>query len=299
MKRQQIFRKLITIAMAAGMMLMTACGGTTQPAAEAEPAEVKETAGDSEFDFVGSETYEDGVTYTFHIVGEPRTQEEGNPFVLTIDELPQFQLTGNYTYVDQKGYKLYFADADQQFVYTSYDPETKAFSFKYKLDLGEALGKRTVPFTYTNEAFVASYDGEGLGITPPVLEGGGWGGYIGQFEIAPAKLTCYEDGTAVFTAEAVTAVDTKTGTREYDEEKNQYHFNFPAQQIANNSQNEERDGVLYFETVYGEGDYQYDNPSDVTDTDFYTEFDEATGTYSLDLQIVWYVYSIIHLEFTL
>ena len=252
------------------------------------------------FSFTGTEQYDDGQQYNFHISADRESLEGEQRFTLTIDELSQFQLEGTYTYVENKGYKLYFEDVDSQFVYTSYDPETKDFSFKYKLDLGEALGSRRLTFTCHDEAFADSYDGEGLGLTPPTFEGSGWGGYLGQFEIAPAKLTCYEDGTATFTAVAVTAVDPKTGTWDYDEATNTYHFNFPAQTFANNTQTEvQPDGSTGYKTVYGEGDYRFDNTSETTETDFYATFDEATGTYSLELQIVWYVYSIINMSYTL
>lgn len=278
----------------ASLTMLASCNSTT-----GQPGGTPGT-GDSEkdgqaFSFTGKEQFDDGVEYTFSI----DAKDEEN-FALTIAELPAFELDGTYTYVENKGYKLYFDDVDSQFVYTAYDPDTADFSFKYKLDLGEALGARRVTFTDHNEAFKDSYDGEGLGLTPPTFEGGGWGGYLGQFEITPAKLTCYEDGTATFTAVAVTAVDPKTGTWDYDEATNTYHFNFPPQTFANSAQLEEQaDGRIGYKTIHGESDIRFDSYSDATETNFYTTFNEATQTYELDLQIVWYVYSIIHMSYTL
>lgn len=258
----------------------------------------KKTSADNDyvFDFVGKEQYDDGQEYTFHIRAP---KGEDGVFTLSINELSRFELEGTYTYVENKGYKLYFEDIDSQFAYTSYDTDTNEFSLKYNLDLGEMLGKRRVTFTWLDEEFGDVYDGEGLGMTPPTFEGGGWGGYKAQFEITGAKLTCYEDGTATFTATAVTAVDPKSGTWDYDEETNTYHFNFPAQTFSNTSNVEvQEDGRTGYQTVYGEGEWRYDKYSETTETDFYTTYDETTGTYSLDLQIVWYVYSMIHMSYT-
>lgn len=243
-----------------------------------------------EFDFVGSGAYNDGKEYTVHIRGS----EADDTFALTIDELSVFELDGTYTFVDGKGYKLYFEDVGDQFTYTDYDTATQTFSFRYNLDLGEALGSRRIEFTYADPDFASVYDGEGLGPTPPTFEGSGWGGYLGQFEIAPATIRCYEDGTASFTATAVTAVDPKTGTWEYDADTDTYHLYFPPQSFANSSYIQ--DG--HYATVHGQYDVQYSSTSGQTLTDFYTEYDEATGTYTLDIQIVWYIYSWIYFSYT-
>ena len=277
-------------------VLLSGCT-QTQPPAESSTSTAAE--GDYVFSFTGKEQFDDGQEYNFQIKADKDSEAGDHRFVLSIDELSMFELGGMYTYLDNKGYKLYFEDVDSQFVYTSYDTETEEFSFKYKLNLGEALGTRTVVFSYQDAAFKDIYDGEGLGLLPPTFEGSGWGGYLGQFEIAPAKLTCYEDGTAYFTAVAVTAVDPKTGTWDYDETTNTYHFYFPPQTIANNSQSEvQADGTTGYKTVYGEADVRFDKFSETTETDFYTTYDDATGTYHLDLQIVWYVYSMINLDYT-
>lgn len=295
MKKVRMFLSMLLVGVS--LLGLVGCGS-----GGGEGNDGGKSAGDSPseeglaFSFTGTETYDDGTEYTVDI----KAKEGEDAFTLSIEELPMFELGGTYKFVEGKGYKLYFDDVDSQFVYTSYDPETADFSFKYKLDLGEALGTRRITFTGHDEAFAKQYDGEGLGLTPPTFEGSGWGGYIGQFEIAPAKLTCYEDGTATFTAVAVTAVDPKTGTWDYDEETNVYHFNFPPQTFANSAQVEEQpDGTIGYKTVYGESDYRFDVFSETTETDFYTTFDEETQTYSFDLQIVWYVYSMIHMSYTL
>lgn len=245
------------------------------------------------FRFVGRHEFNDGNTYNITITGS----EEDDTFSLLIQELPMFELDGTYVYVTDKGYKLYFEDAGSQFVYTDYDSEDGVFSFTYDLDLGEALGMRSVDFTYGDVEFATVYDGEGLGPVPPTFTGGGWGGYIAQFEITPATIRCYEDGSAIFTATAVTAVDPKYGTWEYDRETNRYHLTFPPQSYTNSSQIEVRDGVTYYHIVYGEGDHRYDITGDQTATDFYTTYDEATDTYSLEVQIVWYIYSMIYFTY--
>lgn len=292
-------KQRLTVLLALIMLLTAAIlGGCGKSSAGSEAAaNVSETtAGDYLFDFVGTAQYDDGKDYTFHI----RAPKDGDgSFLLTVDELTQFEMTGKYTYVENKGYKLYFDDVDSQFSYSSYDPATGEFTLKYALDMGEMLGKRRIAFTEKDEAFADIYDGIGLGMTPPTFEGYGWGGFKAQFDIAPAKLTCYEDGTATFTATAVTAVDPKTGTWDYDEETNTYHFSFPPQTFANSNNVEvQEDGTVGYQTVYGPGEWRYDKYSETTETDFYTTYDASTGTYNLDLQIVWYIYSIIYLSYT-
>lgn len=297
-KKRLLKTKMATAILAVALLLQGCSAGTTQPgstpsnSAGSPPAQTS----DYRFDFAGTEQFDDGQQYSIHIRAD---KDSADAFALVIDELPQFQLSGRYTFVDGKGYKLYFDDIDSQFVYTAYDTNSQDFSFKYKLDLGEALGNRRISFNFHDEAFASSYDGEGLGMTPPTFEGSGWGGYLGQFEIAPAKLTCYEDGTASFTATAVTAVDPKNGTWEYDGDTNTYHFSFPPQTFANSQQIEEHeDGSIGYKIIYGESDVRFDRDTDTTPTDFYTTYDEATGTYNLELEIVWYVYSIIYMSYT-
>lgn len=275
---------IITVIMTlAAVAVITACSPAEQPPDDETYA----------FKFVGSGKFNDDTTYNITITGS----EDDDSFELLIKELPMFQLDGTYVYVEGKGYKLYFEDAGSQFVYTAYDTESKIFSFTYDLNLGEALGTRSVPFTWTDSSFASAYDGEGLGPVPPTFTGGGWGGYIGQFEITPATIRCYEDGSAIFTAVAVTAVDPKYGTWEYDRATNTYHLNFPPQSYANSSQTEVRDGVTYYHIVYGESDHRYDVTGDKTATDFYTTYDDSTDTYSLEVQIVWYIYSMIYFTY--
>lgn len=299
-KMRNLLTPLLVLALLSlSTVLLGGCGTKEAPEGKQDQTDSTEPAADGDylFDFVGTEKFDDGKEYTFHIRAP---KEDDGTFTLTVDELSQFEMDGTYTYVENKGYKLYFEDVDSQFAYTSYDTETNEFTLKYNLMLGEMLGKRRITFAYSDEAFADLYDGEGLGMTPPTFEGSGWGGYKAQFEIAPAKLTCYEDGTATFTATAVTAVDPKTGTWDYDEETNTYHFNFPPQTFSNTSNVEvQEDGTIGYQTVYGEGEWKYDKYSETTETDFYTTYDEETGTYNLDLQIVWYVYSIINMSYSL
>lgn len=289
MLARKIFGMFLAAVMAVSVAaVFVGCGPDEPDPVPPDPA------GSYEFDFVGSGEYNDGNEYTIHIRGS----ETDDTFALTIDELSIFELDGTYVYVENKGYKLYFEDVGNQFTYTDYDTATQTFSFRYNLDLGEALGTRRIEFTYSDPDFNSVYDGEGLGPTPPTFEGSGWGGYLGQFEIAPATIRCYEDGTASFTATAVTAVDPKTGTWEYDADTNTYHLYFPPQSFANSSYIREIDGVNHYATVHGQYDVQYTSTSGQTLTDFYTEYDEATGTYTLDVQIVWYIYSWIYFSYT-
>lgn len=290
-KKRTIALLLVLVMLLANAAILSGCGQS-----DTKAPTVATATEDYLFDFQGGAQYDDGKDYTFHI----RAPRDGDgSFLLTVDQLRQFEMSGKYTYVENKGYKLYFDDVDSQFSYSSYDPSTGEFTLKYTLDLGEMLGKQRITFTAKDAAFADVYDGVGLGMTPPTFEGYGWGGFKAQFDIAPAKLTCYEDGTATFTATAVTAVDPKVGTWDYNEETNTYHFNFPPQTFANSNNVEtQEEGTVGYQTVYGSGEWRYDKYSETTETDFYTTYDEATGTYHLELQIVWYIYSIIYLSYT-
>ncbi len=290
---------LLAVLCISQTLLLSGCGGSTAGQESVPQTSAPVENEDYEFDFAGKDQFDDGREYTIRIKGEKWTGEAETPFLLTIDEMGAFELPGTYTYVENKGYKLYFEDVGAQFVYTAYDPDTEEMSFRYKVDLGEALGARSIVFTDQNSAFKDVYDGIGLGPTPPTFEGSGWGGYLGQFEIAPAVLRCYEDGTAMFTATAVTAVDPKAGTWDYDEENDRYHFTFPSQTFANSEQIEvQPDGTIGYKTIHGEGDVRFDRTSEVTPTEFYATFNEATGNHELELEIVWYVYSIIYMTYT-
>lgn len=183
---------------------------------------------------------------------------------MTVDENEALELDGNWVYVENKGYKLYFDDADDNYVYTKYDTETKEFSFNYTLDLGGGYGSSRMKFTAKDKNFASVYDGKGLGVHPPLFTGGGWGSsYATSWR--NTNLTCYEDGICVSTC--VYKGVTRPGKWTYDETANQYSFEFQPEAYnyirgvgvwtaPGNSQNQDFGGQDTYRHCYWEGNYK-------------------------------------------
>lgn len=204
-KKRLIHLVLLAAMLLCWLVMATGCSGSS---------------GNGEFTFTGSGTFDNGNTYNIKIVGD--TEEDGEQtFQLTINELPALELDGTWVKVDGKGYKLYFDDYDEAYVYTKYDTKKGQFSFTYNLTLGGAYGSQKIRFTYNDNAFAKEYDGIGLGMKPPTLIGGGWGS-TNATSWRPATLTCYEDGTVSLVC--ANKGNTRTGTWSYNEETNQYSF---------------------------------------------------------------------------
>lgn len=183
-------------------------------------------AEDYEFVFNGTA---DIAEQTYHVTLYGNKDEEQS-ISLRIEELPTAELTGTWVFVEQKGYKIYFDDANGSFVYTKYDPASKLFSFNYNLNIGDTNGgSGKVAFTCEDEAFAAEYDGEGLGNVPPTFNG--YTTYIGAMfalgEPMQCVLTCYEDGSCVsLSTNEVKFASERRGTWEFDEDANVYTFTF-------------------------------------------------------------------------
>lgn len=193
-------------------------------------------AEDYEFVFNGTA---DIAEQTYHVTLYGNKDEEQS-ISLRIQELPTAELTGTWVFVEQKGYKIYFDDANGSFVYTKYDPASKLFSFNYNLNIGDTNGgSGKVAFTCEDEAFAAEYDGEGLGNVPPTFNG--YTTYIGaMFALGnpvDCLLTCYEDGTCVsLSTNEVKFAQARNGTWEFDEDANQYTFTFEPEPFAVNTE---------------------------------------------------------------
>lgn len=220
--------------------------GNTSGGSDSVPSEED----DYEFVFTGSAEI-GGRTYNATVYGN---KDEGKTISLRIAELPTAELTGTWVFVENKGYKIYFDDANSSFVYTKYDTATKQFSFNYNLNIGDTNGgSGRVAFTYTDEAFAAEYDGEGLGNVPPAFTG--YSTYIGAMfalgEPVQCTLTCYEDGTCVsLSTNEVKFASQRTGTWEYDETSNQYTFTFAPEPFAVNTES----GSAYWKFSYEAGE---------------------------------------------
>lgn len=173
---------------------------------------------DYEFVFVGSSSeFNDGRELNVSIYGN---KDEGKTFNMRVKELPQINIKGKWVFVENKGYKLYFEDGADSYVYSSYDTTSKNFGFTYTLNCGEIVGSSNIKFAYKDEKFANTYDGIGLGKRPPVFD------TVGIYALAcgnnTGKLSCNEDGTFIATAGG----STRKGTWTYDEDRNEYTFNF-------------------------------------------------------------------------
>lgn len=260
-----------------------------------------DTGGDVEtdYEFVFNGTTEiAGQTYHASLYGN---KDEDKSVSLRIEELPTAELTGTWVFVEHKGYKIYFDDANSSFVYTKYDPESKLFSFNYNLNIGDTNGgSGKVAFTCSDEAFAAEYDGEGLGNVPPTFNG--YTTYIGAMfalgEPMQCVLTCYEDGTCVsLSTNEVKFASERKGTWVYDAEANVYTFTFEDEPFTVNSET----GSTYWKfsqpvgecsmedaaanwTFMGGTGVCYWEQTTITETPantFSTVYDEETNTYYL------------------
>ncbi len=272
--------------------VLTGCGQSSLGNSSGETQ--KEDDSQYEFEFTGS-TEIQGTEYHSTIYGN-----EDSTFALRIEELPTAEMTGTWTFVDGKGYKLYFDDTNSSFRYTKYDPETKQFSFNYKLDLGDTNGgSGDIQFVYEDADFANQYDGEGLGPMPPVFNG--YTTYMGAMvalgEPMKCTLTCYEDGTCTsVSSNEVKFASPRNGTWSFDEESNTYTFEMepepfegaaywkftkpvgtPLEDAAEHwtimGGEEGSQPECYWESVPVEEPY--------TNNTFTTEYDEETNTYYL------------------
>ena len=255
--------------------------------------------GDYEFVFEGGGVFDDGVNYHVTVYGN-----KDESLSLHVAEMPTLSMSGHWVFVENKGYKLYFNDAQESFAYARYDTATEEFTVKYSLNLGGGQGNAKVTLTCKDEAFAAEYDGIGLPPLPPTFTGHGWNGTNRHDCI----LYCYEDGTCKSVTNKAGVPD-RMGTYTYDEETNVYSFEFedekdhyPANYIGTAA-----DGSTYYRLDYcvfrgddpskgnfrgqiptSEGFPQFttsaywiDENGEKVWYDFKTTYDEETKTYTL------------------
>lgn len=269
------------------------------------PAEELPQNENYEFVFSGTGTFADGNNYTIVINGN---DDAGKTFRLSVEEIPALELDGTWVYVEGKGYKLYFNDASETYVYTKYNVDTKEFSFKYTLNLSGGLGEAKVEMFAKDEAFASVYDGKGLPAHPPTFTGVGWGGGSGTMAVA-STLVCNEDGTCISIA-SETGAPNRTGRWSYDEERNVYSFVFDDETYPTNYIKPHPDSGksswrhsygAVFSTEAGSSEYidyivieNFEEQPQFTDATWYygengepvyipfeTTYDEATKTYTL------------------
>lgn len=206
-KRNRIMSLVLSLALAFALCLgLAGCGACQQDDSPIGGGS------ENEFVFTGTGTATNGRTLSFVITGDPDGSLE-----VTVEEIPVLHLPGHWTFVENKGYKIYFDDGTGTFEYTRYDTETGEFYFTTTVSTG-SYGTPEVTFTYQDESFAETYDGIGLGRRPPVFNLYGWyGGRLGWDGI----IRCAEDGTFIATARPERS-ETRTGTWTYDEETDTY-----------------------------------------------------------------------------
>lgn len=178
-------------------------------------------AGDFEFVFSGTVETNTGRNFTLEMTGN---KDDGQTLDLTVKEMPALSLTGRWSFVEGKGYKVYLDDASGTFAYTRYNPETQTYSVMFDYDLGN-FGQPRAVLTYADPAFAEAYDGEGLGRKPPMFA---LTGYTTYKHYGYGSLICAEDGTASASLTNTGAgwYFNRTGTWVYDEAANEYVIQF-------------------------------------------------------------------------
>lgn len=254
--------------------------------------------GDFEFVFSGSVETETGRTFTLFLTGD---KNEEQTIDLTVREMPALSVDGTWEFVENKGYKIFLHDANETFMYSRYNTETKEFSVMFDYNMGN-FGQPRAVLTYTDEAFAEEYDGEGLGLKPPTfaLEG-----YTTYNHYSYGTLVFKEDGSVVANLINTGAgwYFNRTGFWEYDEASNVYSYWFTDATISltdgNLSIHDNEDGsryVLWTKFTKDSETAEFRIPLDYDefvneyhlftgeDYKYQTQFNEADGTYYAELE---------------
>ena len=282
-KIKRAFLLVLALVMAACVF---GCSGSSKPAKQ-ETAVKDDTHA---FVFTGTTESNTGRTLNISILGE----KDSDALAVEIKELPLLELGGRYEFVENKGYKIYLNDGNDTFAYAQYDPATKDFSMPCYIDMG-SYGMQKVNFTYHDEDFAASYDGVGLGKTPPAfLMTHGWGGGVQE---GSGKLACNEDGTVSASATCAAGIFvTRTGTWTYDEANDRYEIVFSEPYDLSDM---EPNGVFNINIWYGSrnevGQAEVKTVEEVLDPSginswcgpFYAEYNAEAGQYETQAYLIW------------
>lgn len=274
--KKSLSRCLLLVLIAAQCLLLTACGGPS--GSTVKKPDMDEN---TEFIFTGSsDQFTGGRTFNITVTGA----KDGTIDVV-FAEMPMASMGGTWTFVEGKGYKITFSDGSDTLCYTAYDPETLYYSFVYAPSLGEGYGSAPVTFTMADPDFAKNYDGEGLGLTPPVFDGVGYFTPGGTYEVL-TRLVCREDGSCVLTDNGGFG-PTREGTWTFDEAANVYSFDFPPQTAWTDAeQYRENRGyrdVEMFDLHDDQGGaVEIDEYGLPVYDHFETTYDEATNTYTLE-----------------
>lgn len=258
--------------------------------------------GDYEFLFTGNVEASTGREFSLYLAGN---KDDDQTLTLGVLEMPALNVSGTWTFTENKGYKIFLNDSAGTFAYSRYDVETSTFSVQFDFNMGNYGTPRAV-LTYVDEEFASVYVGIGLGLKPPTFSLEGYSTYN---HYSYGTLTFQENGTisTQLTNSGAGWYYARTGFWEYDEETNVYDYWF-----TDNTINLD-DGNL---AIRGEEENQYinrttytkDNESPVFNTrislddfinvyhmftgeeyKYHTEFDEESGRYyaEVDAQYNW------------
>ena len=180
-----------------------------------------------EFVFSGEVETSTGRTFTLDMIGNKDDEQTLN---LTVKEMPALNLTGHWTFVENKGYKVFLDDANGTFAYSRYNPDTQEFTVTFDYDMGN-FGQPRAVLTYADAEFATAYDGEGLGRKPPsfALEG-----YTTYSHYSYGTVLCAEDGSvsASLTNTGAGWYFNRSGSWTYDEANDQYDIVFTDSTIS-------------------------------------------------------------------
>lgn len=285
---------VIAIVMVCGHFMNTQ---TADGPKEAETAPVDTSA--FEFVFEGTVETNTGRTFTLEMTGN---KDEEQTLSLTVKEMPALNLSGNWTFTENKGYKVFLDDALGTFAYSRYNPETKQFTVMFDYDMGN-FGQPRAVLTYTDEEFAAEYDGVGLGRRPPsfALEG-----YSSGKHYSYGTLSCADDGSAYASLTNTGAgwYFNRSGTWTYNEATDEYDIVFTDKTISLTDGNfdihEDAGGDFINWTKYTKDspEPEYGIPllvSELEDTYhlftdpyvYHAQYDEAKDSYYIEIEAQW------------
>lgn len=255
--------------------------------------------GDFEFVFSGTVTTDTGREFTLFLTGSDGSEdEEGDDAEqadgtraaegeaeLIVSEMRALSVDGTWQYVENKGYKIYLEDANNTYMYSRYNEETKQFTVTFNCSLGN-FGQPRAQLSYTDESFAEVYDGEGLGLKPPTFNLAGYNTY-----------NHYSYGTLMFNEDNTLSVNvtntgagwyfSRVGFWEYDEDANVYTYWFTDNTISLTDGNmgirgQEPDTyVNWTKNVYEGKTDEEGNPVIETEFNTHLDYDEFVNDYHL------------------
>lgn len=220
-KRIIIFAPLVLYAIALVALIVSHMTQTAALNAAESTAAAEIDTSAYEFVFAGTVETSTGRTFTLDMTGN---KDESQTLNLTVKEMPALNLTGHWTFEENKGYKVFLDDDKGTFAYSRYNPDTQEFTLTFDYDMGN-FGQPRAVLTYPDAEFASVYDGVGLGRKPPIFA---VEGYTTYSHYSYGTVLCAEDGTvsAKFTNTGAGWYFNRSGNWTYDEVNDQYDIVF-------------------------------------------------------------------------